>query len=138
MVRALVLLIWGTAWMAAPDRAFCQTERVSLNFSPVSFAPALRPTPQAIAIPDSVRKKVGYQHWKGAAIGGAVGALGGVLLEALAHTECVDCTSNHHHTLKAGAIGAGLVGAFGFLVGAASPKYRWVRTDAEQPETEGR
>jgi hypothetical protein len=32
---------------------------------------------------------------------------------------------------KVTLIGAGLGGVFGFLVGAASPRYRWVRADAE-------
>lgn len=79
----------------------------------------------AVAVPDSVRKKVGYQHWKGGAIGATVGGLAGLLLSQLSG-QCSDCTSSDSDVLEITAIGAGLGGAFGFLVGAASPKYEWV------------
>jgi len=81
----------------------------------------------AVAVPDSIRKKLGYQHWKGGAIGGAVGGLAGFLLSQVGTRDyCTDCTSRDSDVLELSAIGAGLGGAFGFLVGAASPKYEWV------------
>ena len=81
----------------------------------------------AVAVPDSIRKKVGYQHWKGGAIGGAIGGLAGLLLSQVGTRDyCTDCTSRDSDVLEITAIGAGLGGAFGFLVGAASPKYEWV------------
>ena len=86
----------------------------------------------AVTIPDSVRLKVGYQHWKGGAIGTAAGAVAGLLLDALAHGQCQDCPSSDSHVVKTALAGAGLGGAFGFLVGAASPKYRWVARPAAE------
>jgi hypothetical protein len=82
-------------------------------------------------VPDSIRRRVGYQHWKGGAIGGGLGALGGLVLALVAHGRCYDCPSDAAPVGKVTLIGAGLGGAFGFLVGAASPRYRWVRTDTE-------
>ena len=81
----------------------------------------------AVALPDSIRKKVGYQHWKGGAIGATVGGLAGFCSVKMGTREdCTDCTSRDSDVLELSAIGAGLGGAFGFLVGAASPKYEWV------------
>lgn len=110
-----------------PDGAHAQVAaRIQTN----TF-PTWQPSSGVLAKPDSVRRKVGYQHWKGGAIGGSVGALAGLLLAALAPGECYDCTSNDSGTLEATLIGAGLGGAFGFLVGAASPKYRWEAQSAD-------
>ncbi len=86
-------------------------------------------TLQSLVIPDSVRRKVGYQHWKGGAIGGAVGAVAGLVLGLVGH-RCADCSSDGPVLLEASLVGAGLGGAFGFLVGAATPKYRWEATPA--------
>lgn len=36
--------------------------------------------PRLPAVPDSSRQRVGYQHWKGGAIGAGLGALGGLVL----------------------------------------------------------
>lgn len=83
----------------------------------------------AIAIPDSIRKKVGYQHWKGGAIGGTVGGLAGLVLGLTVGRACDDCSSSDSDVLEPALVGAGLGGAFGFLVGAASPKYRWIRPE---------
>ena len=99
-----------------------------------NILPSSRPQKSLLVIPDSIRRKVGYQHWKGGAIGGSVGALAGLLLSTLAPTQCSDCTSTDSYVLEATLIGAGLGGAFGFLVGAASPKYRW---EAETADTTG-
>jgi hypothetical protein len=85
----------------------------------------------AVAVPDSVRQKVGYQHWKGGAIGGVLGAAAGLLLTAFP-IGCSDCSSRDAGVVRATFIGAGLGGAFGFLVGAASPKYEW---QAAAPDT---
>ena len=93
--------------------------------------PTWQPSSDVLVRPDSVRRKIGYQHWRGGAIGGSVGALAGLLLAALAPGECDDCTRNDSGTLEATLIGAGLGGAFGFLVGAASPKYRWESQSAD-------
>ena len=97
------------------------------------FAPRLwsQPAKPLTGIPDSVWQKVGYQHWKGGAIGAGVGALAGLSLALFAHGECADCPASSPPVARATAIGAGIVGAFGFLVGAATPRYRWV--PAAQP-----
>ena len=88
-------------------------------------------TPGA-ASPDSSRQRVGYQHWKGAAIGGGVGALGGLVLALAAHGQCYDCASDTAPIGKVTLIGAGVGSALGFLVGLASPRYRWVPTTPDE------
>jgi hypothetical protein len=82
-------------------------------------------------IPDSIRQRVGYQHWKGAAIGGGLGALGGFVLALGAGGQCDDCSSDTAPIGKVTLIGAGIGSALGFLVGLASPRYRWVHTTAQ-------
>jgi hypothetical protein len=82
--------------------------------------------PAALVIPDSIRQRVGYQHWKGAAIGGGLGALAGLALALAAHGQCSDCSSDSPQVGTVTLAGAGLGGALGFLVGLASPRYRWV------------
>jgi hypothetical protein len=74
------------------------------------------------AIPESTRRVAGYQHWKGAAIGGTAGALLGALLGARARTGCSDCDMDDGDVVKATLVTAGIGGAFGFLIGLASPK----------------
>ena len=59
-------------------------------------------------IPDSIRRKVGYQHWKGGAIGGSVGALAGLVVSLVAPKHCDDCTSTDSAVPEATLIGAGL------------------------------
>ena len=81
------------------------------------------------AIPDSVRRRVGYHHWKGGAIGTAVGAVGGLFLGMAAGGQCDDCSSTKPPLVVTTVAGAGLVGAFGFLVGLASPRYCWVHAN---------
>ena len=80
--------------------------------------------PPLSQIPDSTRRLVGYQHWKGAAIGATSGALLGALLGLRARTGgCSDCNMSGSDVVKASLVTAGLGGAFGFLIGLASPKY---------------
>jgi hypothetical protein len=84
-----------------------------------------RASPDSTAlIPDSTRRLVGYQHWKGAAIGAGSGALVGALLGLRARTGCSDCNMTGSDVVKASLVTAGLGGAFGFLIGLASPKYQ--------------
>jgi len=128
-VRFVVPLLVAASLGSSMARAACAQALPRFESSAV-----LRPHEIELVMPDSVRRKVGYQHWKGGAIGGSVGALAGLLLAELAPTECADCTSTHSEALRATLIGAGLGGAFGFLVGAASPKYRW---EAETADTNG-
>lgn len=51
--------------------------------------------------------------------------MAGLLLGVAARFSCRDCPSDP--SLAATSLTtAGVMGAFGFLVGLASPKYRWV------------
>ena len=75
-------------------------------------------------IPDSTRIRVGYQHWKGAAIGAGAGGLIGTLLVIAAGRGCSDCNTTGSDYLRAISLAAGLGGTFGFLVGLASPRYQ--------------
>ena len=70
-----------------------------------------------------MRRVAGYQHWKGAAIGSAAGAVLGALLGARARTACSDCDMDGGDVVKASLVTAGIGGAFGFLIGLASPRY---------------
>lgn len=74
-------------------------------------------------IPDSTRRRVGYHHWKGAAIGAGGGALLMALLYLSVGDSCYDCEGGRSHFLEAELVGAGVGGALGFLVGLGSPKY---------------
>jgi hypothetical protein len=116
MVRFLVLLISAPMWLATPEPAF-----------PQAAAAATLPTPQAVAIPDSVRKKVGDYRIEGLVIGGALGALAGVGLAGAQDDSCVDCANPDPNVLLGGIIGGGLGGVLGFVIGVSSPKYRWER-----------
>jgi hypothetical protein len=124
---APALIVWALLCLGLPDAAHAQEAAVLRT----NTFPTWQPSSDVLVRPDSVRRKVGYQHWKGGAIGGSVGALAGLLLAVLAPRGCYDCTSNDSGTLEATLIGAGLGGAFGFLVGAASPKYRWEAQSAD-------
>lgn len=126
MVQVMVLLALVVACLVTPEGAYAQAARVGGDSSQSALTAARQPMQHAVGIPDSVRRKVGYQHWKGAAIGGALGAVGGVVLALLVHAKCYDCTSDNPNVLEVGLMGAGLGGGFGLLVGAASPKYKWV------------
>ena len=78
---------------------------------------------------DSVRQKVGYRHWEGAAIGAGAGAAVGLLLYLAVGNSCSDCDTESS-MVSASLVTAGLGGAFGFLVGLATPTYRWVADTA--------
>ena len=85
------------------------------------------------SFPDSIRQPVGYQHWKGAAIGGAVGGLAVLLLGLAAGRSCDDCTDAGSDWIwQSSLVGAGGGGALGFLIGLASPKYQWVSVTSGQ------
>ncbi len=84
---------------------------------------SIEPADSMQLIPDSTRRVVGYQHWKGAVIGATGGALIGALLGSRVLSRCSDCDMTDSDVLKASLVTAGLGGAFGFLVGLASPKY---------------
>jgi hypothetical protein len=79
-------------------------------------------------IPDSIRVVKGYQHWRGAAIGLAIGAGVGALAAAVVPIDCADCArpSRGSLMLDVGLLGAGAGGVVGFLAGLSSPKYVWV------------
>ena len=81
--------------------------------------------PSGATLPDSIRRKVGYQHWKGAAIGAGVGAVVGSLLAFGVPGGCSDCTITTGDRAQAALVVTGASSVFGFLVGLASPKYVW-------------
>jgi hypothetical protein len=125
MIHRLVILLTMIAAQSSPRNAYAQElQRVVDQFGETATATAVRR--HSVEIPDSVRQKVGYHHWKGAAIGGGLGALAGLIL-ALA-PGCSDC--DDPSVAATSLAGAGLGGAFGFLVGLASPKYEWVPSPA--------
>jgi hypothetical protein len=122
----LALCVATAAALSSPESARAQAAYTAIVLES-DFATSSIMTRRAVIVPDSVRRKVGYQHWKGGAIGAAAGGVAGLLL-GLASGACDDCSSNDTIRLEAALTGAGLGGAFGFLVGAASPKYRWERS----------
>ena len=124
----LVFIMVGLA--ASPPVLAQQARHPSESAPSATFVPP-RSVPPLASVPDSIRRKSGYQHWKGGAIGLGLGALGGLVLALAAPTECDDCTSDPAPAGKVTLVGAGLGGAFGFLVGLATPRYRWVPVAAE-------
>ena len=89
------------------------------------------PSKDPASIPDSVRHRVGYQHWKGAAIGTGVGAVLGGALAVGGGVGCSDCTITTWDRAQAALVVTGVGAAVGFLAGLASPRYAWVqRADA--------
>lgn len=122
-IRALVVLLVGLA-VGGPLTAQ-QLQLSTALHPPREFWSGRTAIPYAV-LPESVRRRVGYQHWKGGAIGAGLGALGGLALALAARGRCYDCSSDDAPVGKVTLVGAGLGGAFGFLVGLASPKYRWV------------
>ena len=127
-VLALIVIVVG---LAASSPLLAQQARHPSESAPsATFVPPRSVTLLA-SVPDSIRRKTGYQHWKGGAIGLGLGALGGLLLALAVPTECDDCTSDPAPAGKVTLVGAGLGGAFGFLVGLATPRYRWVPVATE-------
>jgi hypothetical protein len=126
----LVLGLIAALGIAGAEHAKAQAVRSGIDDSSVP-AVAHDISRAAVELPDSVRQRAGYQHWKGGLIGVAAGATIGLLL-GLAAGPCDDCSSPEPRTLEASAIFAGIGGAFGFLVGAASPRYRWVSRSARE------
>ena len=116
----LISASFGSGW---PESAHAQQAVTTFESQAGPPVPA-ELSQTAVTLPDSVRQKVGYQHWKGGAIGGALGAVAGLLLSAFP-IGCSDCSPQDSEVVRATFMGAGLGGAFGFLVGAASPKYEW-------------
>jgi hypothetical protein len=131
MKRAILVFAVIVVCLAADSPLVAQQAlRLNPNAPWTSLSAPRRATSLA-TVPDSLRRKTGYQHWKGAAIGGSLGALGGLGLALLAHGQCTDCPPDTPPIGEVTLIGAGLGGVFGFLVGLASPRYRWVAVEAE-------
>ena len=125
MVRFALLLIGIGAVGLAPRPADAQERYTFVSWSAeIQITPGLSGA-RVFEATDSVRQKVGYSHWKGAAIGGAAGAVAGVLLALAVRGGCSDCGSDPD-VARTALVSAGVVGAFGFLVGLGSPRYRWV------------
>ncbi len=85
-----------------------------------------QPASTLVTVPDSVRRPVGYQHWKYAAIGSGVGLVAGLLLSTQLSDACSDCDPGAPLFVTLSGLGAGAGGVLGFLVGLATPKYAWV------------
>jgi hypothetical protein len=85
------------------------------------------PLQNPASIPDSVRLRVGYQHWEGAAIGTGVGVVLGGVLALVAGAGCSDCTITTWDRAQAALVVTGAGGLLGFLAGLSSPRYVWVQ-----------
>jgi hypothetical protein len=131
MIRAAGLLVGLGVGLTVSSPALAQHPAGPGLAIRISVTPVPAATSRLMTVPDSIRQRVGYQHWQGGAIGGGLGAIGGLVLALAAHGQCDDCTSDTAPVGKVTLIGAGLGGVFGFLVGAASPRYRWVREGTE-------
>ena len=123
MARFALLLTGIAILTLAPGRADAQERFTFVSWSAEILTADSLWGDREVEAADSVRQKVGYSHWKGAAIGGAAGAVAGLLLGLAARTTCSDCDPD---IAKGILVSAGVVGAFGFLVGLGSPRYRWV------------
>ena len=129
MNRLLALLLLLGATLAIPTALAGQESLMRATAPLQPPEPVRTPAAALAALPDSVRQRVGFQHWKGAAIGGGIGALAGLALALGAHGQCADCSSDSPPAGKVTLLGAGIGGAFGFLVGLASPRYRWIKAE---------
>jgi hypothetical protein len=85
------------------------------------------PSQNPAGIPDSVRLRIGYQHWRGAAIGTGVGAVLGGALALVGGSGCADCTITTWDRARAALVVTGAGGVLGFLAGLSSPRYVWVQ-----------
>jgi hypothetical protein len=113
MLRLSILLMLMT-WFGAPPSADAQEVRPFARGVNIPQSLSAR----SVQIPDSVRTKVGYQHWKGGAIGAAVGAAAGLLVAYAAHDRCDDCSSSGPAVSTTTLVGAGIGGVFGLLWGS--------------------
>jgi hypothetical protein len=100
-------------------------KQVSFERWAASYPAVVSTGPLSPNTADSVRRKVGYYHWKGAAIGAGVGAVVGTVLAFGVAGRCSDCTVTTKDRAQAALLMTGISSAFGFLVGLASPKYVW-------------
>ena len=100
-------------------------QQVSFSDWTASWPAVMSTSSTGATLPDSLRRKVGYQHWKGAAIGGGVGAVLGTVLAFGVAGGCADCTVTTRDRAQAALLVTGVTSVFGFLVGLASPKYVW-------------
>jgi hypothetical protein len=90
--------------------------------------------PNSASVPDSLRQLVGYQHWRGGALGLTIGAALGVATGAIfMNGRCDDCSDQPSGALTGGLIGAGAGGLLGFFAGLASPKYRPIPISNSEP-----
>ncbi len=94
------------------------------------------PSLDLVTVPDSMRKRTGYQHWRGAALGLAIGGAAGALTGAIVGGagQCSDCSrppTAGNGALGLGLVGAGAGGVLGFLAGLTSPKYVWIPRGAQ-------
>ena len=94
MSRPLLMLMIFVTITAPPSVHGQQASRLAAVAGFASPSWSQSATSPLSSIPDSVRQKVGYHHWKGAAIGAGAGALAGLALALAAHGQCVDCTSD--------------------------------------------
>jgi hypothetical protein len=96
--------------------------------------PAKLLRPNSASVPDSLRQRVGYQHWRGGALGLTIGAALGVATGAIfMNGRCDDCSDQPSGALTGGLIGAGAGGLLGFFAGLASPKYRPIPVSNSEP-----
>ena len=133
-----LLAVWLTTLASRPGLAQEQPAGWATWNLPTTAA---LPDSIAVSVPDSVRVRSGYQHWRKAALGGAIGGALGALTLAIGAgiSSCVDCDrqpSAGSGALYGGLIGAGAGGVIGFLMGLSSPKYTWVPS-AEAPPGDG-
>jgi hypothetical protein len=84
-------------------------------------------------VPDSVKQRVGYQHWRGGGLGLVIGAAVGVASGAILDGRCDDCSRQGSGALTGGLVGAGVGGLLGFFAGLASPRYQAVRPAGSEP-----
>jgi hypothetical protein len=121
-VRAALLVL--ALWIGSPRSATAQ-RHASFDRWPGPTFHVPGPGRLGPLVADSVRQRVGYQHWKGAAIGAGVGALLGTALAFGLRGECDDCTVTTWDRTQGALLITGASSIFGFLVGLASPKYVW-------------
>jgi hypothetical protein len=125
-------LLAATLCLASVGQAVAQQQASFTRWS-VSGPPLISEGLSGAMLPDSARRTVGYQHWRGAAIGGGVGAaLGSAFAFGLAG-RCADCTVSTWERVQTALLVTGVGSVLGFLGGLASPKYVW----EAPPDTSG-